>query len=168
MKKILLTLAVCFASITMGAQNLIVMSKEGRVFDQPNNKSYPTTNRNGENVILSPGMVFPSSNKENGWVMIQYTPGLQGYIFSQLTAGSDLLGKPVGGKYITANSNKPVEIYNSGNQWKINVSNNTFDGEESENIVIFKNEFSNIVYSLVVLNGKPLVMDYNNEITKFF
>ncbi|MDE7380895.1 MAG: hypothetical protein K2N03_02035 [Muribaculaceae bacterium] len=172
MKKILsitflLTLCLYF-SINAFSKSYLVVAREGRVFDQPNNKSYPTTNKAGDNVVVQPGMVFPLSSDSNGWSLIQYTPGLQGYIFTSISASDDQLTKPVTGKYVTVNSNLPVVITKNDERWEINDGKKVYTGVEDNNAIIFKNEFSNITYTLVNLNNIPIVMDYNNEVTKFF
>lgn len=169
MKKLLLSLTLLLSFFAGLAQpdSYIALTKEAKIFDQPNNKSYPTTNQNGDTVILSPGMVFPLTSNEKGWCLIQYTPGLQGYIFSPLTATPSILGTPKAGIYKTANSQETVTVSNEGSNWTISNGSKTFKGALNDNIVVFKNEFSNIVYSLVVLDNVPIVFNYDNSLTKF-
>ena len=57
----LFTFFLSIVSIASMADTYVVVGKESKIFDQPNVRSYATTNTSGNDVVLSPGMVFKKS-----------------------------------------------------------------------------------------------------------
>jgi len=169
MKKILLFLMLITGFSALG-MDLIVIDRDSKVYDTPSVKGYATTNRSGVEVRLSRGMVFPKSSSDGGWDMIEYTPGLKGYILASQEIHPRLLKEPKAGKYMIANNkSKSVEITGSGLAWVISTPDGkSIAGTRIDNILVFKNEFGNIAYSLVSLPSGPVVMDYDNRLTDFF
>lgn len=170
MKKLLPVIAVLICAFTLKAQSVVVVADESKLYDSPNVKSYATTNTEGANVLLSPGMVFASSTCPTaGWTKVEYTPGLFAYMLSSQLAKPSALGAPKPGTYkVTNDTGASVEITLSDNKWSCSNGETVFPGEESNNAVVFKDKFSNPTYSLVVYSGKTYVYSYDNKLTKFF
>lgn len=155
-------------SMTAHSQSLIVMAKEAQVYDDANN-SYPTMNNNDENIILKPGMVFQKTGNKNGWDKIVYTPGLSGYILQGLETPESNLGTPSPGTYSVANSGETLTISEKDKGiWEAKGEKGIFTGNQYGKIIIFKDKFTNPVFSFVVVNSNPIIMSYDNDITKFF
>ena len=169
MRKILL-LMILFLGLQTGAQELVVIGKESKVYDSPNVKGYATTNRQGQNVVLSQGMVFVKSGSDHGWDLVEYTPGLKGYILQSLEMDQATLHEPKAGNYtVKNNSSKKVEISGSGVAWVLNVpGGKPLAGSKVGKVIVFRNEFGNVVYSLISTPSGPVVMDYDNKVTSFF
>lgn len=168
MKRLFTILSIVFCVCSLSAQTFVVIGKESRIFDRPNVKSYATTNMSGQDVVLQPGMAFKlAATPADGWVKIEYTPGLNAFMLESQTAPESSLGIPKPGKYPIANNpGSSIDVVFSG-KWSANDGKETYDGLESGKAVIFTDKFGNTVYSLVVLGGKPVAYSYNNDLTKF-
>lgn len=169
--KIMTAFILSAIAFGMNAQNYVVIGQQAQVFDGPSAKSYATTNQQSSYVFLFPGMVFPKVGTQNGWDKVIYTPGLTGFILNSLETPEAKLGTPKPGKYTVANDEKnkeSVTIADNGNgSWSLTSPNGTFEGKQYGKIVVFLDKFTNPVYSLVVLGGKPIVMSYDNAVTYF-
>lgn len=163
-----ISLLVIFIATVAYGQHYVVILKEAQVFDAPNANTYKTLNQDGQEVILSSGMAFKYSDSQNGWDKVEYTPGLNGYILHSLEASNTQLAQPKSGKYTCTNSKDKVTITNNNSEWKATSIKGEFDGKEFENVLVFYDRFGNPYYTLVVVNGTPLLMSYDNEVTKFF
>lgn len=169
MKTLLSFIIFITCSLMASAQSYIVIAKESRIFDQPNVRSYPTTNTSGTDVVLVRGMAFKSiGGIQNGWYKIEYTPGLNAFILQSQIADSAKLGMPASGIYSIANSMAKLTVTLEGNEWKATDGTSSYSGSIYENVVVFTDKFGNTAYTLVVLEGNPMVFSYNNDITKFF
>lgn len=168
MKKFLFTLLCTLAATVAAAQSLTVIANESRIFDQPNVKSYATTNMAGADVLLQPGMVFKVvGTPTDGWMKIEYTPGLNAFLLASQTAGASQLGTPQPGTYtLTNDASAKLQIAHT-DKWTANDGKTEYVGTEICGAVIFTDKFGNTVYSLAVVGGKPLVYSYNNDLTKF-
>lgn len=150
------------------AQDFVVINKDARVFDQPKSSAYVTTNNDGEDVVLKAGMAFKKTKAETGWDKVEYTPGLNGFILQSLEATPAAIGVPKPGSYTAANSGEKAEVTNTGSAWTIKSPKGSYKGSLHNNVVVFVDEFSNPVYTLLVLSGKPILMSYDNAVTHFF
>lgn len=170
MKTILSFIFLFIGLSTAFGQSYVVVASESRVFDQPNVKSYPTTNTSGADVILVRGMVFKSiGTPQNGWDKIEYTPGLNAFVLQSQLASASMLATPRAGVYNVANhSATKLTVTSEGSSWKASDGTSDYPGTLADNTVVFTDKFGNMAYSLVVMDGKPIVFSYNNDITKFF
>lgn len=149
-------------------QDFITVNREGNIYDQANAK-YITENQDGEEINVMPGMVFKTSERTPGWYKIEYSPGLHAYIPEQITANG--LKEPQPGSYKVANN--PIEIlevHKNGEDWTALSGNTTFKGIVFNGIVVFNDNADNgkPKYSLVDLGSGPIVINYDNSLTKFF
>ncbi len=172
MYKIIFTAILVSICNIMLAQNYVVISNESRLFDQPNVKSYPTTNTSGVNVILSPGMIFKQVGEaQNGWIKVEYTPGLNAFMLQSQTATTGMLSVPSPGKYkISNDSEKTLSIARNGNEWTANDGDQIYASISTgnESMLVFPDQFGNPIYSVTDLNGEIIVVCYKNDLTKFF
>ncbi|MCM1152795.1 MAG: hypothetical protein NC328_03975 [Muribaculum sp.] len=150
------------------AQNYVVIAKEAQVYDAPKANTYKTLNQDGQEVILSVGMAFKMNDSQNGWDKVEYTPGLNGYILHSQEATDGELGMPQSGKYQCRNINDSVTVTQNGEEWMAISSKGEFNGEQIGKVLVFKDRFGNPYYTLVVLNGTPLLMTYDNAVTHLF
>lgn len=173
MKKISLLKRIFFLLIgffsfvaSVFAEDYVVISKDGKVFDDASPK-YVTLNEKNEEVMLIPGMVFKTTEHLPGWYLIEYSPGLRGYIQDQIVASN--IKSPEPGTYNLKNSpDKKINIEKSGKNWKASYNGKNYSGSQFENIIIFNNESGNPAFSLVNLENGVVVISYDNALTKFF
>lgn len=173
MKKPILSVAFALfgslISFSSWADDFIVITHEGKVFDQPNAKSYSTTNKDGEDVVISDGMVFKKKESRQGWDMIEYSPGLNGFILQSLEATPGTLKTPSPGVLpIANNSGVTADIKRDGDNWSATVNGHKYAGQLHDNVVVFFSAHGDIILSLVNKGGKNLVFSYDNDVTHFF
>lgn len=148
------------------AKLFVTVSEEGKVFDGPS-ADYVTLNKNNEEVTLLPGMVFKCLESTNGWSLIEYSPGLRGYVSEQIETLDSRTPRP--GLYNVANSKKEtVYVKKEGDQWSLTVGFTTYSGSFADNAVIFYDANGNEAYSLADFGSGCVVMNYDNKITNFF
>ena len=153
------------ASSVWGA-DYVAVAKEGKVFDDPSPK-YVTLNEKNVEVIVSPGMAFKTSEHLPGWYLIEYSPGLRGYLQEQTVSTS--VSQPMAGTYeIKNNPGHKITIQKQGDNWTASSEGKTYNGTNNEDIVVFMDNQGNIAFSLVDLGDGPVVMTYENSITEFF
>lgn len=154
------------AFITSFANDYVAIAKDGNVYDEASTK-YITVNQNNENVSVIPGMVFATSQHTPGWYKVEYSPGLHAFIPEQITSGSFVEVKP--GIYnITNNPGHQLKAEGSGDNWTATVDGKSYKGNKYQDIIIFKDNNNNIVYSLVDLGNGPISISYENSVTNFF
>ena len=171
MKKFLksfLSCALLFsASTTMIADDYVVVNKPAKVFDSPDATGYVTLNSKNEEVTIAPGMVFKSLESNNGWYIVEYSPGLRGYLSEQVTSTGNKL--PKAGNYKISNlQSRQLNATCENNVWKASVDGKTFPGKVFGNAVVFFSQNGQPAYSLVDLGNGPVAYTYDNSITKFF
>lgn len=167
MKNKILTLVLAIgATVTALANDYVAVAKEGNVYDEANAK-YITLNQNNEDVTLIPGMVFETSQRTPGWYKIEYSPGLHGFIPEQIAASTF---KPiVAGNYeVSNNPGQSINISQAGNDWNAEADGKSYKGQLFEDILIFRDNSNNIMFTLVDIGNGPIVITYDNKITKFF
>lgn len=169
LKHVALIFAIALSTLisTASADNYLIVCKEGKVFDEPNSKGYVTLNQSNQEVSFLPGMVFKDLEKRQGWSLVEYSPGLRGFISDQVTAEKTVT--PKAGTYKIQNSpSKQLKVYNTGDVWTATVDNQTFNGKKFNNVVVFFDDKNNQRYSLVDLGNGPVAMSYDYNITRFF
>lgn len=157
---------ICMSIASIIANDYVVISKEGNIYDKANAK-YATENQNGDEVTILPGMVFSTSEHTPGWYKIEYYPGLHAFLSEALV--SQKFESPKSGTFTV--SNKPateVIITSSGNSWTLTAGNNEYIGFEAGNILIFTDNSKNVIFTQVDLGDGPIVISYDNAVTKFF
>ena len=165
MKKFLLALLSIVISFPVFAQGYIVIGSSAKVYDQPNAKGYATTNRLDQDVVLQPGMCFQSEGNNAGWLKIQYSPGIRGYIMDSALDKSATLPAP--GSYKVANTDEKADLALNGANWTLTVGNKKIDGTVSGAVVVFINQFGNPAYIATKSGGKTYIFNYDNQITNF-
>lgn len=171
LKKVMTTSLLCFLfaafTIKAEAEEYVVIGKSTKVFDSANTKGYVTLNSKNEEVSLQPGMVFKTLEASNGWHVIEYSPGLRGYLSQQATSKNVQL--PKAGAYTVSNAaNQTINISNNNNSWTANIGSKTYKGTPFGNIVIFFNEKDQPAYSLADIGEGSVVFSYDNAATGFF
>ena len=165
----LFTFFLSIVSIASMADTYVVVGKESKIFDQPNVRSYATTNTSGNDVVLSPGMVFKNMGSQSGWVKIEYTPGLNAFLLENQIAGASQLSIPKEGNYkVTNDPATNLTLTTDNGNWTANDGKKTYQGVVSDKSLIFNDSFNNTMYSATVVSGTIWVYSYNNDITKFF
>lgn len=168
-KIVLLSVVAAMSAFMAEADDYVVIGHEGKVFDSPKTKSYTTTNQEGEDVVVKEGMVFKKKESRQGWDLIEYTPGLNGFILQSLEAEANSLKTPAAGSYTVANNPEAkVTVAKEGTNWIATSGAKKYSGQLHDGAVIFYDADGNIALSLVVLNGTPVVFDYDNTLTRFF
>lgn len=159
--------AMMMASLAAFAEEYVVIGKEAKVFDSPDATGYVTLNTKNEEVVLSPGMVFKIHNSENGWYVIEYSPGLRGYLSEQAKASK--AAAPQAGNYSVSNTpSQQLNASGSADKWNANVGGKQFAGKSFGNAVVFFDDKGYPAYTLTDLGTGPIVMTYDNAVTKFF
>lgn len=172
MKKILksfLSVALLFSASapTAFADDYVVVNKPAKVFDTPNTTGYVTLNSKNEEVTIAPGMVFKSLESNNGWHVIEYSPGLRGYLSELVVSSKNRL--PNAGVYKISNFQScQISASCENNVWKASVDGKIFSGKVFGNAVIFFAENGQPAYSLVDFGKGPVAFSYDNSITRFF
>lgn len=148
------------------ADNFIAVSKDGKVYDEASAK-YVTLNQDNDEVNVIPGMVFKTTEHAPGWYLVEYSPGLRAYIPDQIVANSFVSPKP--GTYkISNNPSQTLSITQSGDNWNATLGAQSYTGSRFEDVVVFNDSDQKIAFSLVDLGNGPIVISYDNDVTKFF
>ncbi len=165
-----LTLSMAFAGMGVSlAQSYVAVNTDTKVFDQASAQGYVTQNQQGQNVVLSPGMAFKTTDSTPGWDVIEYTPGLRGYIMKTNEVSPSALKAPTPGSYKVSNdSSTTLVISDKAGVWSASAGNVSYSGKMYGNIVVFYAKNGNQAYTLLDYGNGPVVMSYNNKITKFF
>lgn len=167
LKNIATILFVLAASLSASADNYIVIGREAKVFDEPDATGYVTLNTKNKEVVLQPGMVFKTFDESKGWFIIEYSPGLRGYLSEQ--ARTSVKTPPEAGTYSVANNpSQKLNVTKTGHKWTAKTHDKQYSGEVFENVVVFFDDKKNPAFSLVNLSSGPVVMTYDNSVTKFF
>ena len=167
--KSLLSGALIFSASTLPAiaDNFVVVNKQAKVFDMPNTTGYVTLNSKNEEVSLTPGMVFKSLESSNGWHVIEYSPGLRGYLSELMVSSKNKL--PNAGVYKISNfQSRQLSASCENNVWKASVDGKNFTGKVFGNAIVFFAENGQPAYSLLDFGKGPVAFSYDNSITKFF
>lgn len=167
MKRIMSFLGAAFIAIgSCFATDYVAIAKNGNVYDEANTK-YITVNMNNENVAVVPGMVFSTSEHIPGWYMVEYSPGLHAYIPEQIVANNFTIPYP--GNYKVANNpSQSITIDNENDHWTASSNGKFYKGNRNEDIVIFMDDANNPAFSIVDFGNGPIVITYENSVTKFF
>lgn len=152
------------------AQSLVTIGNETKIFEKPNVNSYATTNTQGQDITLTPGMVFQQSENNGGWTKIQYTPGLNAYLLDSVLAKSSALKPLKNGSFTVKNApSVTVSISGAGTPAiTLKAGDKVYTATLDGNMALFKDQYGNPAYSFVELNGQPTVYSYDNNVTHFF
>lgn len=165
------TLVMLVASFSASADNFVVLATDAKVFDTPKAGSYVTTNRDGNEVVLLSGMAVKSKDLVSGWHLVEYSPGLNGYLMDAMTVAPAKISAIKAGKYsVSNNPSEHITIMSDGKKWSAVSSSNpaVMDAEMINNVLIIYNKKGDVAYSAGIVSGKPTVFTYSNDITKFF
>lgn len=163
-------LLMAFTSVVLQADDYVVVGHDGKVFDSANAKGYATTNQNGDEVVVSDGMVFKKKDsRTQGWDLIEYSPGLNGFILQSLEEKPAALKVPSAGSYkVVNNPSATVNVTRDGDSWVLSTGSSKYFGQLHDGAVVFFNSHGDVAFSLVSKGGKTYVFSYDNAITKFF
>ena len=163
----LILLSALAISLSAFAEEYIIVGKDAKVFDEPNAKGYVTLNRNNEEVILTPGMIFKTLDKAKGWYIIEYSPGLRGYLSEQCKVS--IAKAPTPGTYTVTNyPSQKMNVTASENEWTASIGDNQYKGKTYGKVVVFLDNNGKIAYSLVDLGDGTIAISYDNAVTNFF
>lgn len=166
--KFIFAIAAIALSLTASAQNFLAVGKTSKIFDTPDAaKGYVTLNQNNEEVSIVPGMVFRLYETKNGWSLVEYSPGLRGYVSEQVQAADKMIMPQTGSYTVANNPDEKVNITNAGDLWTLSSPDVTLSGRAFGKIVVFFNE-KKPCYSLIDIGEGGLVINYHNDVTKFF
>lgn len=163
----IMTLMLLGCGLAAAQDAYVTVSIAGKVFDEPNAKGYVTLNQNNKEVTVIPGMVFKSLEHQAGWYMIEYSPGLRGYVSEEILETP--AKAPVAGTYKLANAPaKKVTVADNG-KWTLQADGKTLTGKAVGYVVVFGGDESGYpAYSLVQLADGPAAVTYDNTVTAFF
>lgn len=166
--KILLSFFFGLTSLfSLQAETFVAMATNAKVFDEPNAKGYITLNKNNEEVSPLAGMAFKVIEAKQGWFVVEYSPGLRGYISEQVTANKTVAPTP--GTYTVKNQPKlKITASKEGDSWNATVAGKLYKGNDNNGIISFHDDNGNIAYTLINLDGNNVAMSYDNAVTKFF
>lgn len=156
------------ACLPVSAQNFMAVGKPSKVFDTPDaTKGYVTMNQNNDEVHIVPGMVFRLHETKNGWSLVEYSPGLRGYVSEQVQAADKMVAPKTGAYSVANNPKEKVRVTNAGDLWTLSSSDKTYSGRAFGKMVVFFEE-KKACYSLIDLGEGGLVINYDNSVTNFF
>ncbi len=171
MKRILsaiFMMVVGFQGMLLMADDFIAIAHEGKVYDSPNAK-YATTNRDGDDVVILDGMVFRKKEVRQGWDLIEYSPGLNGFIVQSLEVAPASLKPIAPGNYTVANNpGESVTLSKEGETWIATLPSGKFSGQMHDGVLVFFASDGSIALSAVNKGGKTTVYSYDNSITRYF
>ncbi|MDE6578314.1 MAG: hypothetical protein K2J82_08145 [Muribaculaceae bacterium] len=154
-------------SSMMFAENYVAVEKQAKIFDEPNVKGYVTLNTKNQEVSPIPGMIFKSLESNNGWQLVEYSPGLRGYLSDQFIGLPSRL--PSEGTYTVANNrNLKLIAHRTENGWTAEVNGLKYNGQVVDNAVIFFNSDNLPAFSLVDFGQGVIAISYDNNSTGFF
>lgn len=166
MRKLYLLCLSLFAFNGLG-QTFVAVDKPSKIFDEPNVKGFVTMNTQNQEVSPLPGMVFKSLEFNNGWHLVEYSPGLKGFLSDQRVSKSNV--SPAPGVFSVANATgQKLKVAKEGDKWTAEINGKKFEGILQNNVVLFYSDDNRPAYSLVNFGEGPIVMSYDNNITKFF
>lgn len=162
----MMMLAAALAALSAFADDYIAVGREGKVFDDPSPK-YVTLNEKNEEVTVIPGMVFKTNEHKPGWYMIEYSPGLHAYL-SETVVSNNTVAPKAGTYDVRNNPGHKLAVENSAGNWTAAADGKSYAGSQNGNIVVFTDASGNSAYSLVDFGDGPIVICYDNSVTRFF
>lgn len=171
MKKLIIISTTLLAMTPfMANAKRIVIGADSKIFETPIAKDeYCAVNDSDEPVILVKGMAFNVIEEKAGWYMVEYSPGLRGMVMTNIVADPKTIAAPAPGSYEVKNNPKEkITVSKDADVYVLNSAKKTFKGNMEDNVIIFKNPEGTNAYSITIQEGKPMVFNYSNEITKFF
>ncbi len=167
LRRILSSISLLLSLNMALAETFVAVDKPAKIFDEPNVKGYVTLNTKNQEVTPSPGMVFKSLENSNGWHLVEYSPGLRGYISDQRLGTPTHL--PKAGVYKVSNkAGATIKVSSDGNAWTAEINGHSYRGTVNGNIVVFMTPDNQQAYSLVDFGDGPIAICYDNDCTGFF
>lgn len=161
-----LFLATSALSFSVFADSYIIVGNNAKVFDEPNS-NYVTLNQKNVEVKPEAGMVFKAFENSAGWTLVEYSPGLRGYISDIVKVTKSVM--PKAGSYTVCNNPKEKIVVKSENGvWSATIGSNTYNGKAFGNVIVFFDDKNIPTYSLIDMGKGGIVMSYDNNVTKFF
>lgn len=161
-----LTVIAAAMTFSAAAESYIIVGKNAKVFDGPNS-DYVTLNQKNQEVAPLPGMAFKEIEDNAGWTMVEYSPGLRGYISDIVKVSRSVMPKP--GTYTVANKKTDkLQAEKTADGWNATVGSKTYKGKVFGNVVVFFAADNNPMYTLTDLGQGGVVMCYDNAVTNFF
>ncbi len=161
-----MTLFAGFTAMSLYAESFIAVDKPAKIFDTPNAKGYVTLNTADEEVVLSPGMAMKALENSNGWYLVEYSPGIRGYL-SEEAVGKTVAPSP-GSYKVTNNPKVTLKVSKEDNGWMADDGSYSYKGVTLGNIVVFLTPEKTPAYTLVDFGQGGKAVTYDNAITKFF
>jgi len=170
MNKLILTSTLLFGSVLMmSAEKYAAVLKDTKIFEEPDAQGFTAQNQNGDEITVNAGMVFNILEEKPGWYVVEYSPGIRGYIVQSFTVPVNELQKPTGGDYSLANNKTViVNVALADGAWTLSREGKNLTGLEKGNVVAFPDSKGVIKYTIVKFGGKTYVYDYSNALTHFF
>ena len=171
LKGILLLAFSLFISTGALANDYLVVAQKQRVFDEPKTDGFATTNRDGDDVVITPGMAFKAIDKGVGWAVIEYSPGLKGYVLLSMMEDQADLAAPSAGTYKVGNAaGDELTVKGMGKYWSATSKRHPVQmrGEINGPVLVFFDENDHPAYTVTLVEGKPNVIAYDNALTRFF
>lgn len=168
---ILFLATALLASLPAAADDYIVVAQQQRVFDEPKTDGYATTNRDGADVVIAPGMAFKVIDKGIGWAVIEYSPGLKGYVMLSMMEDNSHLAAPAAGTYTVGNAKgDKLTVKGTGKYWAATSTRHPAQmrGEINGSVLVFFDEHDHPAYTVTLVGGQPRALAYDNALTRFF
>lgn len=170
MKKTFTLIFAAASALTVFAQDYVIISTPTKVFEQPVAKDdFAALNSKDIPVTLQPGMAYKITEAKGGWYVIEYSSGLRGMVMQNVIADTSTIKTPAAGTYKVANNpSESVTVTNAGGNWILKSGSKEYQGKTDGKIVTFLQATGPAHYTLVNLNGKNLVFNYDNSVTGYF
>lgn len=161
-----LCIALTATAVSAYAESYIIVGKNAKVFDGPSS-DYVTLNQKNREVAPLPGMAFKEIENNAGWSMVEYSPGLRGYISDIVKVVKSVM--PKAGTYTVANkTSEKIKAEKTNDEWKATVGSKSYRGKAFGNVVVFFGADNNPAYTLVDMGQGGVAMCYDNSVTGFF
>lgn len=156
-----------FSALSAGAETFVAIDKQSKIFDEPNVKGYVSLNTSNQEVTPVRGMVFKSLEHNNGWHVVEYSPGIRGYLSDQAVGTPSKLPTP--GSFNIANlKGSTLKVNHLGDKWEAEANGKSYPGFAQDKILIFTDSNNYPVFSVVDFGDGPVAISYDNSVTGFF
>lgn len=168
LRSFLTALSLASAFVAVAKAPYVTVGIQSKVFDEPNANGYVTLNQHNGEVVITPGMVFKNLEDQNGWYLVEYSPGLRGYVSGEVV--SKPARAPKGGTYKLVNRpSQSVTVADNGGKWTLTAAGKTYAGQLDDNVLVFPDpENGYPAFSVVDLGAGPIAVTYDNTVTSFF
>ena len=170
MKKLMISLLLVGGTLSpAAAEKYAAILKDAKVYEEADPQGFVAQNMKGKDITVSTGMVFEVVDEKPGWYVVEYSPGIRGFLVQSFTVPSGELQKPEAGDYPLSNNKEViVNVAFADGAWTLSSNGLNLSGQQKGNVVAFSDKEGNMKYSLVKFGGKNYIFDYSNDITHFF